>query len=79
MAEVTLDMSPKGCGGALQVEDRVDCLSRPIPAEENTAFWNPGDSAQESVPPGCILVEGEGGEAGACPELEQRVFLPTEP
>lgn len=37
MAEVTLDVSPKGCAEALQVEDRVDCLSRPIPAEENTA------------------------------------------
>lgn len=37
MAEVTLDVSPKGYTGALQVEDRVDCVSRPIPAEENTA------------------------------------------
>lgn len=37
MVEATLDVSPTGCAGALQVEDQVDCLSRPVPAEENTA------------------------------------------
>lgn len=44
MVEVILEVSLEDCVGALQVGDR------PIPAEDNAAFWNPVDCAQETVP-----------------------------
>lgn len=56
-AEVTLEVSPKGYEEPCRwrTEQRP---SRPIATEENTTFWNSGDSAQESVPAGCHLVGG---------------------
>lgn len=63
MVEVTLEVSLEGCAGALQAEDRVDA-SRPIPAEEDAASWNPAESAQETVPCVGSLAGEERGEAG---------------